>query len=478
LLQIAPKNRKYHLSKELIDFALASYESIFDITHGYLSEIITLNKLMISSSQMSLRAEEMLRVVLWYCLGTGELMNFTKSIEHALHKVKNPELETAFTKLHEQRIDTSLKIKDVHSLDNYIQKLEEENNSFFNGSEYKQKLYELYLERGLLSRDMIALTHLQKAVEGFNRIRDKQNEQRALRALQEFLNDNDIEWHKSVTKLDEEHIKQFEDLRALLKEFLHHSRIKDIILMINKVINISLIENGVKSNPIQVYMPCPNYTSIKAGVRKTPLTDIFKGSTIGDGRIMKDTEEPKYRNVYYDLNMGSSVIPVIERFEENLEELAKCIDEIIEDSNWISTSTVKYLRKVITFFEEDKAFEFMHSSVVLTERLLRDLYQALKGSKIKTMKTTPAAQINVNLQDIMKDDDIKNFFGESIYKYIEYNLIDERGLNFRNLILHGLIGIEVFHHQYSRLLLHIILVIIAHGNDNLTKEEEGEESGS
>lgn len=472
LIGFSQNREKYEKAKTLVALVIENYNELFDYSKGYISEINTLNELLVLSTKMNIQTLEMIGVVYEYTSRTGELANFTKSIAHALYKVDNKDYEEKFYKLHIKKMDSLLKIKDVHSLNNYIDKIEDENNKIFDCSAYKEPLYVLYLELGNYGRRFIELNHLQKAVEGFKLIGNKSMEEKALAALESLINNNDIEWQESVSKLGDKEIEKVNRLKEIQKMYLKQCSDEDVIRNINKRINVRIKNAGGESAPIEVYTPYPNYAAIKKADHRSFISDIFSSSTIGDGRIMKETDEPKYRGLYYEFNMGLSVLPMMAHLEKDSSVLKHEVEKLINESEWINERTKLYFKRVQSYYNEDEAFEFMHFSVILIEMILRDMYRMVKGTQIQTMKVDAGAQINVNLQDILKDDDIKGFLGENLYKYIEYNLVDDRGLNFRNNILHGLIDIQVFHHNYSRLLMHIFLVIVVHVNSKIEESYE------
>ncbi len=473
LTSISKDKEKYEKAQKLIDLVVENHNKLFDYNQNNLSEVNTLNALLILSTQMNIKILEMIDVVYVYTLRTGELSNFTSSIAHALHKVNNKEYEEKFKQLHIERMERSLKIKDVHSLDNYIKKIEYENNKFFDCSNYYEHMYELYLELSNSGRGLIELGHLQKAIKGFNHIGNKAMEEKALAALESFISDNDIKWHKTVTKLRDEEITKINKVKKIQDIYLKENSFKDILKNINKRICVEIENIGETVTSIEIYIPYPSYSLIKDSNQQPSISNIFSSFTIGEGRIMKKTDEPKYKELYYGFNMRFSILPLISRLEEDFEALVSEVENLVSGSDWLSEKTKLYFDKVVSYYNADKAFEFMHFSVVLIEMVLRDMYKKVKGTQIQTMKIDVEAQTNVNLQDILKDDDIKEYLGEDLYKYIEYNLIDEMGLNLRNNILHGFADRRVFHHNYSRLLMHIFLVIVNYVN---TETEESCES--
>jgi hypothetical protein len=63
------------------------------------------------------------------------------------------------------------------------------------------------------------------------------------------------------------------------------------------------------------------------------------------------------------------------------------------------------------------------------------------------------------LDDILRDEGIKSVFGEKTTNYLSVLLTDQRGLNLRNRICHGLLPSDGFGEQISDRLFHILLLL-------------------
>jgi len=64
-----------------------------------------------------------------------------------------------------------------------------------------------------------------------------------------------------------------------------------------------------------------------------------------------------------------------------------------------------------------------------------------------------------NLDEILRDEGIRYVLGDRITKYLLVLLTDQRGLNFRNRVSHGLMPFTGFGEQVSDRLLHILLLL-------------------
>lgn len=469
LLKSAVKKEVYPIARYLIDLVIEHHQSIFKLDKSDLVDVRSLDQLLVYSSKMNLRPHDMLSVIYWYCYGTGEFINFSLSIAHALHKVEDEDLEAKFQELHIRSMERYLEIKGAHSLDNYIKKLENEKNPEFNGDDYKERLYLLYLELGKLRRGMIELSHLEKAVEGLKMCGSEQLKE-ALGELESIVNDNDIDWQHTELEMPEEYEEQLDVMKKLLQIYLDAKSFEEIVTNIHKKFFVIWNDNGKKSKPKEVYSPYPVYQDIlgvEENTKRSPITELFSSSTIGDGRVVKESEEPKNKGMHYALYLDNGATPVMEHLDSDLDELIRLVEELLGNTVWLSQETKGFFSKVIRFYKEDSAFEFMHFAVVLIEKVLRDLYRRINNTQITSMKTDASAQLHVNLQDIMKDEAVKAFLGEDLYKYMEHLLVEERGYNFRNLIAHGLLNIRAFNHMNSRALLHLILVVINFSTDRM-----------
>ena len=128
-----------------------------------------------------------------------------------------------------------------------------------------------------------------------------------------------------------------------------------------------------------------------------------------------------------------------------------------------------YYLRIEKYYSKDLAFEFVHFSVILLERLFRELYIELKNTQIVSQKKATNTQLNINLQEILKDEEIREFLSNSFYKYIEFILTNDLGLNLRNNTVHGLIDHRTLNHRYSQLLIHLIIVLINRVNTKRKK---------
>lgn len=120
----------------------------------------------------------------------------------------------------------------------------------------------------------------------------------------------------------------------------------------------------------------------------------------------------------------------------------------------------QFYLKLEKHYIPDGAFEFIHLAVILIEKILRAIYKDIIGASIKTQRRNVNTQFNVNLQDIMREPQIEEFLGTDLYHYLIYIMIDDEGLNLRNNALHGFLEVEYFHHNYSRILMHLILLVL------------------
>jgi hypothetical protein len=104
--------------------------------------------------------------------------------------------------------------------------------------------------------------------------------------------------------------------------------------------------------------------------------------------------------------------------------------------------------------------EFLVSAHVLTpqiEAALRRLVE-LKGGVVYKENKNGGYHLK-NLDEVFRDQNVIDHFDESTLNYFKALLSDERGLNLRNEISHGLIGYDFFTKDKVELLIHVLLIL-------------------
>lgn len=91
------------------------------------------------------------------------------------------------------------------------------------------------------------------------------------------------------------------------------------------------------------------------------------------------------------------------------------------------------------------------------EAVLRRLLVSVGGSIYKPSRT--GGLLLRNLEEILRDDAIKQVLQDRIIIYFRILLTEQRGLNLRNSICHGLVPASILNRPVTDRLLHVLLVL-------------------
>lgn len=153
-------------------------------------------------------------------------------------------------------------------------------------------------------------------------------------------------------------------------------------------------------------------------------------------------------------------------YNYNIQSL-KEIRDFFYDCGLCECDIYRYYLYIEKYFSYDSSVEFTILGSILIEKILRYIYKELKYKSIISKRKDCKLQVEVNLQDILKDNEIKNFLNDDLHEYLRYILIDEDGLNLRNKIMHGIIELKELDISKMYIVMHIILVLLSKIKYNL-----------
>jgi len=466
IVKHARGNNKYSISKKLIIHILKNKELIINFYDNIFVERETLNYVLSISSNMMINLIAVLELIYEYVLSMQDLFYFfSGTISHALKRVNSEKINSKFQTLYEQIVGRYTYSRNVFGLQEIMDKLIEEKNRFFDTDIIHEPLYELYLELGQEGVGIREVTYLQSAVEGFHLLKNNSCEQKALGLLQYIIENNDIQWHEAAVQMPKEFKKIIIRNIERLTEHLKHNNLADIIRGIGKYVvyqSVDIAGNIVHQDVI--YEPYPSHKTIVDSKSTSITLQLFTTFTLSDNRISstEGRETRMFKDIFYENHLKVFVMPLMEWLDTNNISLLCEIRSLMHESIYVDKETYKYYLKVEKYYAPQSAFEFINMSVILIEKILRQMYKELKGTNITTQRRNFQTQFNVNLQDIMGNSQFQEFLGTDLYHYLHYILIDDEGLNLRNNALHGFLKIEGYHHYYSRILMHSLLLILNH----------------
>ncbi|WP_103669289.1 DUF4209 domain-containing protein [Pseudanabaena sp. BC1403] len=111
---------------------------------------------------------------------------------------------------------------------------------------------------------------------------------------------------------------------------------------------------------------------------------------------------------------------------------------------------------ILAFFTEDY-ITAIHLFVPQIEAAIRTLVE-LKGGLLVVENNYDGFKFKT-LDALLRDDIVKEYFGEDIAFYLRILLSDQRGWNIRNKVCHGISPIEEFNDSRADRIMHVMLCL-------------------
>ena len=108
---------------------------------------------------------------------------------------------------------------------------------------------------------------------------------------------------------------------------------------------------------------------------------------------------------------------------------------------------------------DDDHVKAIHVLVPQLEHAIRSIAGQLGKPVTKAHPTVKGASVAISLGDILYADEITQQLGPDLTLYFLALYADPRGLNLRNEVAHGLLGMGAMHGHLTRLLIHTLLVL-------------------
>lgn len=145
------------------------------------------------------------------------------------------------------------------------------------------------------------------------------------------------------------------------------------------------------------------------------------------------------------------------------ESKALSLDNImarVKESPIIDVNRQEIIRQALLFYEADNYITMCHLLVPQIEDAFRSLLDKSGKPVIRPQKdnNNPGYTQRI-LDDILKDDVVIDTFGEDFSYYARILLTDQRGMNIRNNLCHGLVEPAFFNGAIADRLLHLLCVL-------------------
>jgi lysyl-tRNA synthetase class 1 len=113
---------------------------------------------------------------------------------------------------------------------------------------------------------------------------------------------------------------------------------------------------------------------------------------------------------------------------------------------------------VVAYFEGDHV-KAAHVLVPQIEHVLRMLLTLIGVPVTRLPRLGTGTMHEKNLNEILREEELRRVLGEDLWRYLLVFLADERGQNVRNWVCHGLLGPAQFGRQLSNGLIHVLLTL-------------------
>ena len=193
----------------------------------------------------------------------------------------------------------------------------------------------------------------------------------------------------------------------------------------------------------------------------TNLMD-FKGrpqSVIGS--YEKDPEGNLVRHITDHLNFSTHIlgIAISKMREAGLMTADRIMSDIIVPSPLYEESSYAIIRQALDFLFDDKPIIACHLLVPQIETAIRNLVEKAGYSVIKRQQPVVKGFQLITLDDLLRKAPVEQTFTPDGALYLRLVLTDQRSLNIRNSLCHGLLAPESFHYGVAARLMHVMVMI-------------------
>lgn len=204
---------------------------------------------------------------------------------------------------------------------------------------------------------------------------------------------------------------------------------------------------------------------LQESVSKNHLRYLIGQTLIGDkGRILaniapfhKDVESHLALRITESINLNNLFMHFV--FEEAFKRelfTKENIFEFVKKSILIEQSKYFILSKALDYFLNKEYMSFMYLIIPQIEEAVRNL-QELNGGNVLIFKN--GGYLVKTFDTLLREAVVVETLGEDLALYYRMVFTDQKGLNLRNDLAHGIINEEKFRKQNADLVLHCLLAL-------------------
>ena len=201
-------------------------------------------------------------------------------------------------------------------------------------------------------------------------------------------------------------------------------------------------------------------------VKDHPISYLF-ATTIQDhegvpvaviDRIEDDLEDNVIHQMSQNMNFDSFWLRhSLKKASEVYGLSAQDITDFVFNSPIFEESKKDIIQKGIEAFLSKDYISAIHILIPQIEAALRTLVGLMGGATL--IKNRHGGLNRKTVGDLLRDERIKNCFGDDVYFYFRILLTDQRGWNIRNYVCHGINPSIAFNYSTADRVLHVILCL-------------------
>jgi lysyl-tRNA synthetase class 1 len=171
-----------------------------------------------------------------------------------------------------------------------------------------------------------------------------------------------------------------------------------------------------------------------------------------DGRLHKQLAETIG---FYQPFLADTLAKLRERYAPTTED----IFDFLSQSPLFAGSRNGLLRDGLLAYEQEDFVKAIHVLVPQVEDILRNFLGHLGRPTLKTVRGQPGIMDAKNMNDVLRDEQMRTVLTENLWRYLEVVYVDKRGMNLRNDLAHGLLAPNVFNRYVADRVVHTILAL-------------------
>lgn len=224
-------------------------------------------------------------------------------------------------------------------------------------------------------------------------------------------------------------------------------------------------------NFVGYFVPCKNKESksLAETIKHHPLQYMMSTNMMDTkgrpqsiiGSYEKDPEGNLVMHITEKMNFGTHFLEIaISKMREiDLLQTERIMKDIIEPCPLFEVSSYSIIRQALDFLFDDQPVLACHLLVPQIETAIRNLVEMSGISVIKHQKHVEQGFQLITLDDLLREKPVEQAFTADGVLYLRLVLTDQRSLNIRNNLCHGILPPDSFHFGVAARLLHVLIMI-------------------